>query len=128
MFAESGFEVTNMFVTHGPVPPDSRLFVGRATEIKRMETWLSDVNCVGAILGARQTGKTSLLLKLRHVLREKYAFVFIDLEAVAGADVADCVMYIAEEMISQLREQLERDDLALPVKTSDFLRFLEDCA
>ena len=71
-----------MFLTQGPVPPESRLFVGRAAEMKRMEGWLTDVTCVGAVLGARQTGKTSLLLKLRQTLQGKYAFVFVDLQAI----------------------------------------------
>jgi serine phosphatase RsbU (regulator of sigma subunit) len=117
-----------MFVTEGPLHPESRLFVGRSAELSQMEAWLINVRCVGAVLGARQTGKTSLLLKLRHLLREKYAFVFVDLEAVAGSDLGDCVTYIASEMVSQLREQLERDDFALPTKTNDFLAFLETCA
>jgi serine phosphatase RsbU (regulator of sigma subunit) len=117
-----------MFVTEGPLHPESHLFVGRSAELTQMEAWLMNVRCVGAVLGARQTGKTSLLLRLRHVFREKYAFVFIDLEAVAGSDLADCLTYIASEMISQLREQLERDDFALPTKTNDFLGFLEGCA
>ena len=51
-----------MFVTQGPIDPGSSLFTGRGAELKRMETWLANANCVGAVLGARQTGKTSLLL------------------------------------------------------------------
>ena len=62
------------------------MFAGRAAELRRMETWLPNTHCVGAVLGARQTGKTSLLLKLRHAMRSKYAFVFVDFEAVAQAD------------------------------------------
>jgi len=42
-----------MFVTHGPIPPESRLFVGRTVELAQMETWLAHVSCVGAVLGAR---------------------------------------------------------------------------
>ena len=91
-----------MFVTEGPVDPESPLFVGRTAELNQMETWLTSVRCVGAVMGARQTGKTSLLLKLRHLLREKYTFVFIDLEAVAGAQMAECVEYIASEITAQL--------------------------
>ena len=117
-----------MFVTEGPLHPESRLFVGRAAELIQMEAWLTSVRCVGAVLGARQTGKTSLLLKLRHVLKRKYAFVFIDLEAVAGAELDECLTYIACEMISQLGEEIERAELALPTKQNEFLSFLEKCA
>src|SRR6266496_169006 len=61
----------SMFVTEGPLDPESRLFVGRSAELTQMETWLISVRCVGAVLGARQTGKTSLLLKLRYLLGSK---------------------------------------------------------
>src|SRR5437868_11135104 len=100
-----------MFVTRGPVDPESGLFVGRAAELQRMQSWLADANCVGAVLGARQTGKTSLLLKLRHVLRGKHASVFIDLSAVAGADLNECLSYIAREMIEQLAARVPEPDL-----------------
>ncbi len=99
-----------MFVTHGPVPPESRLFVGRAAELKRLGAWLSDVHCVGAVLGARQTGKTSLLLKLRHAFRDKYGFTFVDLQGVEGAQTDDCFNYIAEQMVEQLAETVGGED------------------
>jgi serine phosphatase RsbU (regulator of sigma subunit) len=117
-----------MFVTQGPVDPESPLFVGRSTELSQMETWLTNVRCVGAVMGARQTGKTSLLLKLRHLLREKYAFVFIDLEAVAGADMGECVEYIASEITSQLPMATGRQEIRLPEKSHEFQAFLERCA
>ena len=42
-----------MFVTQGPVDPESRMFAGRATELRQMEAWLPTTRCVGAVLGAR---------------------------------------------------------------------------
>ena len=117
-----------MFVTEGPVDPESPLFVGRTAELNQMETWLTSVRCVGAVMGARQTGKTSLLLKLRHLLREKYAFVFIDLEAVAGAQMAECVEYIASEITAQLPVGNGRPEVRLPEKPHEFQAFLERCA
>jgi len=117
-----------MFVTEGPVDPESPLFVGRSAELNQMETWLTSVRCVGAVMGARQTGKTSLLLKLRHLLREKYAFVFIDLEAVAGADMAECVEYIASEITAQLPTGRGRQEIRPPEKSHEFQAFLERCA
>ena len=74
-----------MVVTDGPVDPRSRLFVGRAEELKTLETWLANIDCVGAVKGARQTGKTSLLFKLRHRLQRKYAFAFINLQYCRGS-------------------------------------------
>ncbi len=116
-----------MFVTNGPVPPESRLFVGRASELKRMQTWLADTNCVGAVLGARQTGKTSLLLKLRHELRDKYAFVFVNLQGIEGAPEQECFSYIAEQMLEQLAESISREaPPSLPTDGKTFSTFLRE--
>jgi hypothetical protein len=115
-----------MFVTHGPVPPDSGSFVGRAAELKLLETWLAHVNCVGAVLGARQTGKTSLLLKLRHLWQDKYAFAFVNLQAIDGAEVQECFTYIAEQMVEQLSGILEPGNLALPQEAKTFPSFLRE--
>ncbi len=112
-----------MYVT-GPVPPESRLFVGRTAELTRMETWMAHVNCVGAVLGARQTGKTSLLLKLRHLFRDKYAFVFVDLQAIEGSQ--ECFSYIAEQIVEQLTTILEGIDLPQPKDNKSFSNFLRE--
>jgi hypothetical protein len=115
-----------MFVTHGPVPPDSGSFVGRAAELKLLETWLAHVNCVGAVLGARQTGKTSLLLKLRHLWQGKYAFVFVNLQAIDGAEVKECFTYIAEQMAEQLSDILDQGNIAVPQEAKTFPSFLRE--
>jgi len=115
-----------MFMTHGPVPPESRLFVGRTAELKLLEAWLSDAPCVGAVLGARQTGKTSLLLKLRHAFRAKYAFTFVDLQAVEGAQTDDCFEYIAEQMVEQLAETASGEQLCVPKEQRQFSTFLRE--
>jgi hypothetical protein len=118
-----------MFVTEGPIDPESRLFVGRARELRRMEGWLSrEEECVGAVLGARQTGKTSLLLKLRHTFRNKYAFAFIDLQAVEGASVHDCFAFITEEILGQLSPTVEGDIPSVPKNSAGFLNFLQQFA
>jgi serine phosphatase RsbU (regulator of sigma subunit) len=89
-----------------------------------METWLAHVNCVGAVLGARQTGKTSLLLRLRHLLRDKYAFVFVDLQAIEGAP--ECFGYIAEQMLEQSTQMIGDVDLPLPQDNKTFSVFLRE--
>src|SRR5215469_2567776 len=127
MAAGSGYGVDVMFLTHGPLPPESRLFVGRAAELKRIETWLKDLNCVGAVLGARQTGKTSLLLKLRHALRDKYAFAFVDLQAIEGAQADECFNYIAEQIVEQLAETTP-DATVSPIGNIPFSTFLREFA
>jgi serine phosphatase RsbU (regulator of sigma subunit) len=117
-----------MFVTEGPLDPESDLFVGRRPELKRMDAWLQNVNCVGAVLGARQTGKTSLLLKLRHMAQAKYAFAYVDFQAVQGADTSECFSYLAEELVAQLADTTGSATLPSPRTSKDFLAFLRDLA
>ena len=114
-----------MVITDGPVDPESRFFVGRTDELKTLQSWLSSTSCVGAVMGARQTGKTSLLLKLRHALRRKYAFAFVDLQSIEGADVRECFSFIAAEMRAQLPGSTARD-LSLPSNGSEFLAFVRE--
>jgi len=92
-----------------------------------METWLTDVHCVGAVLGPRQTGKTSLLLKLRHAFRDKYAFAFVDLQAIEGAQADECYNYIAEQIVEQLAETT-RGVFSLPIGNTTFSTFLREFA
>src|ERR1700722_16761952 len=93
-----------------------------------MEGWLRDVHCVGAILGARQTGKTSLLLKLRHTFQTKYSFAYVDLQAVAGATIDECFSFISEEIVEQLSSVVEGVMPALPRDSKGFLTFLQQYA
>jgi DNA-binding winged helix-turn-helix (wHTH) protein len=117
-----------MFVTKGPVDPESRLFVGRSEELQKIETWLRSVSCVGAVLGARQTGKTSLLLRLRHLFREKYCIVFIDLQAIEGAGPERCFAYIAGEIAEHLAHISVGGEAPLPQDGETFLKFLQQAA
>ena len=113
-----------MFVTHGPLEPDSPLFVGRQAELAQMDQWLQQARYVGALLGGRQTGKTSLLLKLRHHFQAKYRLVYVDLEAIHGGSETDCFEFIAEEMIDQLGDADDDAAADLPGNSRHFLRFL----
>jgi serine/threonine protein kinase len=110
-----------MFITKGPINPESPLFVGRAKELEKMESWLRQADCVGAVLGARQTGKTSLLLKLRHRFRDKHAFAYVDFQVVEGASVAECFNFIADQIRSQLAHGKA---FSLPSTTTEFMAFL----
>src|SRR5262245_45655678 len=114
-----------MFVTQGPVDPQSPLFIGRTAELKKMEQWLTHVSCVGALLGARQTGKTSLLLKLRHTCQKKYAAAFIDLQTIEGASTSGCFRYIAEELSGQLLGVDTFEGGRAPEDGQAFLSFLK---
>jgi hypothetical protein len=91
-----------------------------------MKVWLEQVTCVGAVMGARQTGKTSLMLRLRHTCLNRYAFVYADLQAIEGADRSACFEYLAAETRRQLKDRLT-DKIELTQPTSDgFLDFLAE--
>lgn len=118
-----------MFVTEGPVHPEHPLYVGRETELQHMKTWLEEANTVGTVAGARQTGKTSLLLKLCSQFEHKYRFVYVDLEAIYGADTPTCFGYLSQELLDQLRACLSHDaELAPATDSQSFMALLRQAA
>lgn len=118
-----------MFITEGPVPPEHPLFVGREAELQQMRTWLEEANTVGTVAGARQTGKTSLLLKLRSQWEHRYKFVYVDLEAIYGADVATCFNYISHELLDQLSACLVQEKAMIPATDpQSFMTLLRQAA
>lgn len=117
-----------MFITTGPLPPGSPLFVGREAELTRMQAWVDRANCVGAVLGGRQTGKTSLLLQLRARLRETTGTVYIDFEGIQGANLLDCYTYLARELLEELGDRVTGTAPALPRTNGEFLSFLRALA
>jgi hypothetical protein len=116
-----------MFVTQGPVDPDSDLFVGRRHELARINEWAKTVSCVGSVLGPRQTGKTSLLQRASRVFCEQYTFVPIDLQCIEGSGIAGCLTYIADEILHKV-PGCECAHLQLPDTSTSFLSFLRSAA
>lgn len=116
-------EAGAMFVVQGPVDPRNGLFFGRSAEIAHIEKWLDYVHCVGAVLGARQTGKTSLLLRSREISGSRYGMVFVNFEAIEGATPEACFSFIAGEMLEQLGAA-SPGGKELPKDGPSFLKFL----
>lgn len=115
-----------MFITEGPLDSTSPLFVGREAELRQAERWLNNPGTVGSVAGARQTGKTSFLLMLRHRFADRFHFAFVDLEGIYGANLKTCFAFIANEMCEQLAGSLVSDGLAIPENSQDFLGFLRN--
>jgi len=120
-----------LFKTRGPLrlPDDRDLLVDRP-ELRRALRLAQQptVTQYIALLSARQTGKTTLLLQLMGLLQDIYACVFIDLSVLRGQDVHACFRFVAFRLISELRALLG-DDLPLPdtapVESSvEFVEFL----
>jgi hypothetical protein len=117
-----------VFITQGPVDPASPLFTGREAELDRVAEWLSYVRCVGAIMGARQTGKTSLLYQIRHRFQDRYRFVFVNMEGVVGATDEECYEFLAQEITDQVFDDVVETPQGAPRTDRGFLGFLRTTA
>ncbi len=113
-----------MFITYGPVEPE--LFIGREKELRNLERWIKLVSNYVIVLGSRQTGKTSLLLKLRSLLQNRYSFAFIDLQSFTGLSNAQFYRSLCQEIKAQLGKVLD-EPIDLGTTTGvDFLYFLSE--
>ncbi|NLT74034.1 MAG: CHAT domain-containing protein [Chloroflexi bacterium] len=96
-----------IFRTRGPLrmPEDREIIMdrpelGRALQIARQPA----VSQYLAILSARQTGKTTLLLQLMDELRDRYACAFIDLSVLRGQDSRDCFRLVGSQLAGALAD------------------------
>jgi hypothetical protein len=101
-----------MFVVHGPVKPDSPAFVARPEVLATIAGWLDRGGCVGVVMGARQTGKTTMCFALRAALAPHARFAYVDFQGFQGGTWNECAAYIGEALASQLGDA---GDKAMPV-------------
>ncbi|MFQ6014845.1 MAG: AAA-like domain-containing protein [Anaerolineae bacterium] len=99
-----------IFKTRGPLDPDEdqAIFVERAElhDILQLVRGLSVDNYV-ALLGSRQTGKTTLLYKAKVVLREEdYRAAFIDLSGLENQSEASCYAHVCTQLYRELEDLL----------------------
>ena len=85
-----------------------------------------------AILSARQTGKTTLLLRLMELLQPVATCVFIDLSVLRAQDARACYRFVAFRLASEFRAAVgnaARLPEAPPIESSvEFLEFLRELA
>jgi hypothetical protein len=123
------------FKTRGPLlsATDSELLAERP-ELRRAIRLAQQPSVTQyiAFLSARQTGKTTLLLRLMELLKDAYACVFIDLSVLRAQDARACFRFVAFQLISEFRGLIddgsflsERPEIESPV---DFLEFLRELA
>jgi predicted nucleotide-binding protein len=99
------------------------MFVGREHELKQIGTWVSQGDCVGAVYGARQTGKTSLLHRFYADSKERYLCVIADLQLLDKPDPAECYSYVAGRIAARAPAVGHRG-FKLPQDSSGFSEFL----
>lgn len=91
------------FHYRGPLPADSKLFVGRQTELRQIrELCLDPLRSYVTLIGSSQTGKTSFLYRLQKELPAQCPSVFINLQMVPGVTPADLFGFVAAEIAKQL--------------------------
>ena len=91
------------FHFRGPLPADSQLFVGRQEVLKRVrELCLGPLRSYVVLVGARQTGKTSFLYRLRKELAPYCSTVLINLQVIPGTTPPGLFRFMASEIVKQL--------------------------
>lgn len=88
------------FIFRGPLPPKSSLFKGREDELAALEELcLGEITSYAIIYGARQTGKTSLLVRLQERLpREEALCCRVDFQGLPKATTNAAFGYIAAQV------------------------------
>lgn len=96
------------FVTKGPIiDPDKEIYIERPEDAEVLE-------CVSSgdyvtILGARQTGKTSLLYKLNRELKTEIP-VYVSLAQFSGVEESDWYGRVARTVVRQLLNKIEKEE------------------
>ena len=125
----------SMFKTKGPLD----LKRDRAVLIDRKE--LDDIlslarqpvmSCYGALLSARQTGKTTLLFQAFLRLRDQFGSAYVDLSVLRNQNESACYRYVGFHLLTELKRWLDPSspvpDPAELNSSVDFLLFLRQMA
>jgi serine/threonine protein kinase len=114
-----------MFKVVGPLDPEKDHFVGRVQELTQMSKWVKSVETYGLILGASQTGKTSLLRKLQADFQSKYTCICLNLQAFNYLDKSQVYQHLSEQIVEKLFSKPDQKEW-LPVDYGlAFIRFLK---
>lgn len=93
----------SVFVYRGPLSPDSPMFRGRAAELARLtQLCQREVEAYAIVYGGRQTGKTSLLLRLATGLPAHARTCRVDFQGLPGATTEQVYDYLAQRVSSSL--------------------------
>ncbi|MCP4537382.1 MAG: hypothetical protein GY832_09560 [Chloroflexi bacterium] len=93
----------SVFTYRGPLPPDSPIFRGRTAELAQLTRLCQrEVEAYAIVYGGRQTGKTSLLLRLANNLPAHVQTCRIDFQGLPGATTGQVYAYLAQRVTSSL--------------------------
>jgi hypothetical protein len=92
-----------VFWYRGALPSDSPMFVGREGELSRIARLCrGEVESYVIVLGARQSGKTSLLYRLGAHLGDRAQLVPVNLQGLPNAGPDEVFHRIAQELVAEL--------------------------
>jgi hypothetical protein len=131
---ERGRDEGFLFPTRGPLLPEDegRLLIDRP-ELRRVRRLAlqPSVSQYIALLSARQTGKTTIILSLWGDLAGRYACAFMDLSVLRAQDTRACFQFLAFHLVNALSERMGHDKAPSAQDVTDgasFGRFLRELA
>ncbi len=87
------------FIYRGPLPPDSSLFRGREAELARLlRLCRGEIQAYAILYGGRQTGKTSLALRLAAQLPPDSIACRVDFQETPGITAAQVYTHLARRV------------------------------
>jgi hypothetical protein len=91
------------FHFRGPLPLGSKLFVGRQAQLRQVrELCAGPLRSYITLIGARQTGKTSFLYRLRGALKPHAQSVLINLQMISDATSSELFQFMSIQLVKQL--------------------------
>ena len=114
-----------IFVYRGPLSPDSPLFRGRGAELALLTRLCQrETEAYAIVYGGRQTGKTSLLLRLERQLPLHVRTCRVDFQGLPGASTSQVFAYLAQRISSSLPHLASTASLPPPMDAPALIGFL----
>jgi hypothetical protein len=110
------------FHCHGPVPLDHPLYRGRNDDLSTLMKWCrGEINHYGIVYGPRQSGKTSLFLRLEEKLSRLFPVCWIDFEYFSGATPAKVFTTLGHNIARTLHQPKPEIPIEDASQLSDYL-------
>ncbi|MFP4441288.1 MAG: SUMF1/EgtB/PvdO family nonheme iron enzyme [Chloroflexaceae bacterium] len=110
------------FHSRGALSPTSPLFRGRTEELTRLvQLCQGDVTAYVIVYGGRQTGKTSLLLRLERRLQDSVRVCRVDFQSVPGATAAQVYTFLARRVAQTVPLSPDPTPVSDPQTLTQFL-------
>lgn len=112
----------SVFQFRGPLLPDSPLYKGRQADLNLLLRWCqSEVQHYGIVFGARQSGKSSLLLRLEKELSATYVVCHADFEYLSDATPARVFGALAQDFARAFSRTIPAAEIPDALRFSDYL-------